>query len=75
MHGTFNLLNDKLDFHGTLKTDSNFTEMTGGGFKSIFLKPFDAIFKKNPKGAEIPVKVTGTYYHPEYALELSGGKK
>jgi hypothetical protein len=49
--------------------------MTGGGFKSIFLKPFDAIFKKNPKGAEIPVKVTGTYYHPEYALELSGGKK
>jgi hypothetical protein len=75
MHGTFNLLNDKLDFHGTLKTDSNFTEMTGGGFKSIFLKPFDAIFKKNPKGAEIPVKVTGTYHHPEYALELSGGKK
>jgi len=75
MHGTFHLLNDKLDFHGTLKTDSDFSRMAGGGFKSIFLKPFDALFKKKPKGAELPVKLTGTYYHPEYGLELSGGKK
>ena len=75
MHGTFNLLNDKVDFHGTLKTDANFTKVAGGGIKSIFLKPFDVIFKKNPKGAEIPVKLTGTYSHPEYGLELSGGKK
>jgi hypothetical protein len=75
MHGTFNLLNDKIDFHGTLKTDSDFSKMSGGGVKSIFLKPFDALFKKKPKGAEIPVKMTGTYEHPEPGLELSGGKK
>jgi hypothetical protein len=75
MHGTFNLLNDKIDFHGTLKTDSEFSKMNGGGIKSIFLKPFDALFKKKPKGAEIPVKMTGTYYHPEPGLELTGGKK
>jgi hypothetical protein len=49
--------------------------VTGGGIKSIFLKPFDVIFKKKPKGAEIPIKLTGTYYHPEYGLELTGGKK
>jgi hypothetical protein len=75
MHGTFNLLNDKIDFHGTLKTDSEFSKMSGGGIKSIFLKPFDALFKKKPKGSEIPVKMTGTYSHPEPGLELSGGKK
>ena len=75
MHGTFNLLNDKIDFHGTLKTDSDFSKMNGGGIKSIFLKPFDALFKKKPKGAEIPVKMAGTYYHPEPGLELAGGKK
>jgi hypothetical protein len=75
MHGTFNLLNDKIDFHGTLKTDSDFSKMSGGGVKSIFLKPFDALFKKKPKGAEIPVKMTGTYQHPEPGLELTGGKK
>jgi hypothetical protein len=75
MHGTFNLTNEKIDFHGVLQTDSEFSKVGGGGIKSIFLKPFDAIFKKKPKGAEIPVKMTGTYGHPEFGLEVTGGKK
>ena len=74
-HGTYNLLNDKIDFHGTLKTDAEFSRMAGGGIKSIFLKPFDAVFKKKPKGSEIPVKLTGTYAHPQAGLEITGGKK
>jgi hypothetical protein len=41
----------------------------------VLLKPFDAIFKKKPKGAEIPVKMTGTYSHPEPGLEITGGNK
>jgi AsmA-like C-terminal region len=73
-HGTFNLLNDKIDFHGSMKTDANFTKVSGGGIKSIFLKPFDAIFKKKPTGAEIPVQLTGTYYHPNPGVEFGGGK-
>ena len=75
MHGTFNLLNERIDFHGVLKTDAEFSKVGGGGIKSIFLKPFDALFKKKPKGAEIPVKLTGTYSHPQPGLELTGGKK
>ena len=75
MHGTFNLLNERIDFHGVLRTDAEFSKVGGGGIKSIFLKPFDAIFKKEPKGAEIPVKLTGTYAHPQPGLELTGGKK
>jgi len=75
MHGTFNLLNERIDFHAVLKTDAEFSKVGGGGIKSIFLKPLDAIFKKKPKGAEIPVKLTGTYSHPEPGPELSGGKK
>jgi hypothetical protein len=75
MHGTFNLLNEKIDFHGVLKTDVEFSKVGGGGIKSVFLKPFDAIFKKKPKGAEIPVKMTGTYSHPQPGLEITGGKK
>jgi hypothetical protein len=74
MHGTFNLLNQKIDFHGTLKTDAEFSKVGGGGIKSVFLKPFDAIFKKKPKGSEIPVKLTGTYAHPQAGLEITGGK-
>jgi hypothetical protein len=75
MHGTFNLASQKIDFHGVLQTDSEFSKVGGGGIKSIFLKPLDAIFKKKPKGAEIPVKMTGTYSHPEFGLEITGGKK
>ena len=75
VHGTFNLLNEKIDFHGTLKTDAEFSKVGGGGVKSIFLKPFDAIFKKKHGGAEIPIKMTGTYSHPEPGLEITGGKK
>jgi len=75
VHGTFNLLNEKIDFHGTLKTDAEFSKVGGGGVKSFFLKPFDAIFKKKPVGAEIPVKMTGTYRKPEPGLEITGGKK
>jgi len=37
---------------------SDFSKVGGGGIKSILLKPLDAIFKKNTKGAEIPVKMT-----------------
>jgi hypothetical protein len=73
-HGTFNLLNDKIDFHGSMKTDANFTKVSGGGIKSIFLKPFDAIFKRDPKGAEIPVQLTGTYSDPHPGIEFGGGK-
>jgi hypothetical protein len=75
MHGTFNLVNQKIDFHGVLKTQAEFSKVGGGGIKSVLLKPFDAIFKKKPKGAEIPVKMTGTYSHPEPGLEITGGNK
>jgi hypothetical protein len=74
MHGTFNVVNEKLDFHGVLQTQSDFSKVGGGGIKSIFLKPLDAVFKKKPKGAQIPVKMTGTYSHPEFGLEITGGK-
>jgi hypothetical protein len=76
MHGTFNLVNQKIDFHGVLKTQAEFSKVGGGGgIKSALLKPFDAIFKKKPKGAEIPIKMTGTYSHPEPGLEITGGNK
>jgi hypothetical protein len=70
MHGTYNLLNERIDLHGTLKTDAQFTRVTGGGAKSVFLKPFDAIFKRHPRGAVIPVQLTGTYSHPHPGLEV-----
>lgn len=74
LHGTFNLLNQKIDFHGTLKTDASLSK-TAGGIKSIFLKPFDVFFKKEPKGAEIPIQITGTYAQPHYGIDLAAKVK
>jgi hypothetical protein len=69
------LVNQKIDFHGVLQTRPEFSKVGGSGIRSVLLKPFDAIFKKKPKGAEIPVKMTGTYSHPEPGLEITGGNK
>lgn len=69
MHGTFNVITERINFHGDLKTDASFSK-TAGGIKSILLKPFDAAFKRKPKGASIPVKVDGTYSDPHPGVEL-----
>ena len=75
MHGTYNVVNERIDLHGTLKTDAPFTTVTGGGVKSIFLKPFDMILKGKPKGATIPVHLIGTYSDAHPGLDIvSRGK-
>jgi AsmA-like C-terminal region len=74
LHGTFNTLNERINFHGTLQTDVSFSETTGG-IKSLLLKPFDAMFKRKPKGANIPVKLDGTYSDPHPGVELTGDTK
>jgi hypothetical protein len=69
MHGTFNLENQQVDLHGTLKTDVEISKMTDG-YKSVLLKPFDSIFKRKHAGAEIPVRLVGTYQDPHAGLDL-----
>src|SRR5487761_115966 len=70
MKGTFNLLNDRLNFQGTLKTDAKFSQAAGGGIKSILLKPLDPLFKKKDTGAVIPVYMSGTYDRPRFGISL-----
>ncbi len=70
MFGTFNLLNDHIDFHGKLQTDVNFSKTLGGGIKSALLKPLDPFFKKKSTGAVIPVYMNGTYDHPHFGIDL-----
>jgi hypothetical protein len=69
MQGTFNLENHKVDLHGTLKTDAEFSHMTSG-LKSVLLKPFNAFFKKKHVGAVVPAHLIGTYEHPEAGLDI-----
>jgi hypothetical protein len=71
MDGTYNLLNEQIDFHGTLKTDAELSQETTG-VKSALLKPFDPLFKRKKAGAAIPVKMTGTYRDPQFGFDVVG---
>jgi hypothetical protein len=69
MSGTYNLLNQQIDLHGTLKTEARLSQDTNG-IKSVLLKPFDPLFKGKRVGAEIPVKITGTYQNPQFGFDV-----
>lgn len=71
MHGTYNLEDMKIDFHGDLKTDSSISNETTGA-KAILLKPLDPLFKRKRAGAVVPVGVTGSYANPQFGLALPG---
>jgi hypothetical protein len=69
MSGTYNLLNEQIDLHGTLKTEARLSQDTSG-IKSVLLKPFDPLFKGKKGGAEVPVKITGTYQNPQFGFDV-----
>ncbi|HTC61606.1 MAG TPA: AsmA-like C-terminal region-containing protein [Candidatus Saccharimonadales bacterium] len=69
MHGTFNLLNQKIDLHGTLKMDAKFSQSTSG-IKSLFAKVLNPFFDKS-RGSVVPVLVDGTYQNPHFGLDLN----
>ncbi|MGH9563583.1 MAG: AsmA-like C-terminal region-containing protein, partial [Terracidiphilus sp.] len=69
MNGSFNVVNEKVDFHGTLKTDVELSKTTHG-IKALLLKPLDPIFKRKRAGAAIPVEITGTYSNAHFGMEI-----
>jgi hypothetical protein len=40
------------------------------GMKKAVLKIIGAFFKKNPKESEAPIKISGTYHHPAFGLDV-----
>ena len=49
LNGSYALSNEALDFRGTLRMKATVSQAVGG-FKSIFIKPFDALFRKDGIG-------------------------
>lgn len=69
LHGTFNLITQKVDLRGMLSMDAKLPQATSG-IKSFLLKAIDPFLKKNRRGgARIPVSITGTYRHPSYQAD------
>jgi AsmA-like C-terminal region len=69
VHGTYNLISHKIDLHGQLRVDTKISNTTSGT-KAILLKMMDPFFKKRRKGEVLPVRISGTYEHPSFGLDL-----
>jgi hypothetical protein len=69
MHGSFNLINEKIDLRGQLTVDNGISK-TESGAKAFALKIMQPFFKKHKKGEIVPIEISGTYEHPSYGLDM-----
>ena len=70
MHGTYGLLTEQINLHGTLRVDNKLSK-TSTGMKSVLLKFVEPLLKKKNAGEIVPIKIGGTYGHPSYGLDLA----
>ena len=68
--GTYSLVTEKINLRGNLKTNAEVSKTTTG-MKAAMLKVLEPFFKKKRVGYVVPVKITGTYDHPFFGLDLS----
>jgi len=69
MHGTYGLLTQQIDLHGTLQLDNKLSKGSKG-VKSVLLKSVEPFLKKKNKGEIVPIKVGGTFRQPSYGLDV-----
>ena len=73
LHGSFNLVDQRINLEGKLKTEASLSHTTSG-IKAVLLKPLDPFFRKKHAGAEVGVSMRGTYEHPSLGLDLDAHK-
>ena len=70
LHGTYNILNYRINLHGLMQVDSKISK-TSNGVKSFLLRVMDPFFKKKQKGEVVPVHIEGSYQKPQFGLDLN----
>jgi hypothetical protein len=69
VHGTYGLLTEQVDLHGTLQVDNKLSKGSKG-VKSVLLKSVEPFLKKKNAGEIVPIKIGGTFSHPSYGLDV-----
>ena len=69
VHGTYGLLTEQVNLHGTLQVDSKLSKGSKG-LKSVLLKSVEPFLKKKNAGEIVPIKIGGTFNHPSYGLDV-----
>jgi hypothetical protein len=70
VHGTYGLLTQQVNLHGTLQVDNKLSRGSKG-IKSVLLKSVEPFFKKRNAGEIVPIKIGGTFSHPSYGLDVT----
>lgn len=69
LDGTYSLSSTEFDLRGVLRMQASASKAVGG-FKSIFIKPFNWLFRKDGSGAVIPIRITGPRTAPKFTVEF-----
>jgi hypothetical protein len=69
LNGAYGLVDERLDFAGTVRLDAKVSQTTTG-IKSTLLKAVDALFKRKNAGTVLPIQVTGTRSHPKIGVDV-----
>jgi len=69
MHGSYNVVNHRIDLHGDLKVATSISN-TSSGMKALLLKFMSPFFHKKKRGEIVPVHILGTYEKPQFGLDL-----
>ena len=70
MHGTYSLIDYRVDLHGTLVTRGKISEATSG-IKSVLVKAITPFLKKKSGVQIVPFKITGSYRHTMVSLDVA----
>lgn len=78
LHGTYNIVNYRINLHGDMKVDTRISK-TSSGAKALLLKIMDPLFRKikagKKQGEIVPVHIIGTYQKPQFGLDLANNDK
>jgi len=67
--GSYGVRSERLDFGGELRLKAKVSQ-TQTGWKSIVLKLFDPLFRRDGAGTVLPIRITGTRERPEFAADF-----
>jgi hypothetical protein len=69
LRGNFVSETGALDLSGELRMQASMSSAVGG-VRSIFLKPFDWVFRRDGAGAVVPIEISGTYKNPAIGVNI-----
>lgn len=74
VHGTFNVVNERINMHGVVQLQAKLSNTTSG-FKSFLIKVLNPFIQKDKPREPLPVAVSGTYSHPQFSVSITSKKK